>query len=75
MQLDKLLSHHYYYSIYPVMIEYEPSGPGVCLGDGQTETYLKDTGLASAWLMVRQRPREDRKVDAASRCSGVCPHT
>ena len=33
--------------------------PGVCLGDGQTEAYLKDmgiTGLASAWAMVRRRP-------------------
>ena len=34
-------------------------GPGVCLGDGQTEAYLKDTGmtgLASAWAMARERP-------------------
>ena len=34
-------------------------GPGVCLGDGQTEAYLKDmgmAGLASAWTMVRRRP-------------------
>ena len=33
-------------------------GPGVCLGDGQTEAYLKDmgmTGLASAWAMARRR--------------------
>ena len=54
-------------------------GPGVCLGDGQTETYMKDmdmTGLASVWVMARRRPKEYRhKVDAATRCSGVCPHT
>ena len=34
-------------------------GPGVCLGDGQTESYLKDmvmTGLASAWMIARRRP-------------------
>ena len=33
--------------------------PGVCLGDGQTEAYLKDTGmtcLVSAWAMARRRP-------------------
>ena len=37
---------------------YGHDGPGVCLGDGQTE------------------PREyRRKVNAATRCSGVCPHT
>ena len=38
---------------------YGHDGPGVCLGDGQTEAYLKDTGmtgLASAWTMARQRP-------------------
>ena len=38
---------------------YEHDGPGVCLGDGQTETYLKDmdmTGLASALAMARRRP-------------------
>ena len=32
---------------------------GVCLGDGQTEAYLKDmdmAGLASAWAMARRRP-------------------
>ena len=54
-------------------------GPVVCLGDGQTEAYLKDmvmTGLASAWAMARRRPKEyRRKVDAATRCSGVCSHT
>ena len=58
---------------------YGHSGPGVCLGDGQTEAYLKDigmTGLASAWAMARRRTKEYRhKVDAATRCSGVCPHT
>ena len=33
-------------------------------------------GLASAWAMARRRPKEyRRKVDAATRCSGVCPHT
>ena len=33
--------------------------PGVCLGDGQTEAYLKDTGmtgLAPAWAMDRRSP-------------------
>ena len=42
-------------------------------------SYLKDAdiaGLASAWAMARRRPKEyRRKVDAATRCSGVCPHT
>ena len=33
-------------------------------------------GLATAWAMERGRPEEyRRKVDAATRCSGVCPHT
>ena len=42
----------------------------------QVESYLKDTGMASAWAMARRRPKEyRRKVDAATRCSGVCPHT
>ena len=45
----------------------------------QAESYLRDTGmagLASAWAMARRRPKEyRRKVDAATRCSGVCPHT
>ena len=54
-------------------------GPGVRLGDGKTEAYLKDmnmAGLASAWAMARHRPEEyRRKVDVATRCSGVCPHT
>ena len=39
--------------------EYEHDGPGVCLGDGQTEAYLMNmsmTGLASAWAMARRRP-------------------
>ena len=38
---------------------YGHGGSGVCLGDGQTEAYLKDmdmTGLASAWAMARRRP-------------------
>ena len=43
------------------------------------ESYLKAAGmagLASAWAMARRRPKEYRlKVDAAKRCSGVCPHT
>ena len=43
------------------------------------KSYLKDAGmvgLASAWEMARRRPKEyRRKVDAATRCSGVCSHT
>ena len=38
---------------------YGHGGPAVCLGDRQTEAYLKDTGmtgLASAWAMARRRP-------------------
>ena len=38
---------------------YWHGGPGVCVGDGQTEAYLKDMGmtvLASAWAMARRRP-------------------
>ena len=34
---------------------YEHDWPGVCLGDGLTESYLKDmdmTGLASVWAMA-----------------------
>ena len=34
-------------------------GSGVCLGDGQTEAYLKDMGmvdLASVWAMATRRP-------------------
>ena len=31
-------------------------------------------GLACAWAMARQRLKEYRRqVDAATRCSGVCP--
>ena len=45
----------------------------------KVESYLKDGGmacLASAWAMARRRPKEyRRKVDAATRCSCVCPHT
>ena len=56
---------------------YRHDGPGICLGDGQTEDYPKDigmTGLASAWTMARRRPWEyRRKVDVAMRCSGVSP--
>ena len=43
----------------------------------KVESYLEDAGmagLASAWAMARRRPKEyRRKVDAATRCSGVCP--
>ena len=38
---------------------YGHGGPGVCPSDGQTEAYLRDTGmtgLASAWVMARRRP-------------------
>ena len=45
----------------------------------QVETYLKDMGIAgltSAWAMARRRKKEyRRKVDAATRSSGACPHT
>ena len=40
--------------------------------------YLRDMGmggLASAWAMASRRPKECRKVDVATRYSGVCPHT
>ena len=53
-------------------------GPGVCLGDGQTETYLKDTGmagLASAWTMARRRTKEYRRKVDARRAAPACPHT
>ena len=43
----------------------------------QVESFLTDrgmAGLASAWAMARRRPRE-YKVNAATRCSGGCPHT
>ena len=36
---------------------YWQGGPGVCLGHGQTEAYLKDmgmTGLPPAWAMARR---------------------
>ena len=39
--------------------EYRHCGPGVCLGDGQAGSCLKDigmTGLASAWATARRRP-------------------
>ena len=43
------------------------------------EAYLKDmdmAGLASTLAMARRRTKEyRRKVDAATRCSCVCPHT
>ena len=38
---------------------YGHGGLGVCLGDGQTEAYLKDlgmTGVASVWAMAGRRP-------------------
>ena len=58
---------------------YGHDGSGVCLGDDQTEPYLKDmnmAGLACVWVMTRRRPKEYRhKVDAATCCSGVCPMT
>ena len=45
----------------------------------QVESYLKDlgmSGLAFAWTMARQRLKEHRrKMDAATRCTVVCPHT
>ena len=57
---------------------YGHGGPGVCLGDGQTDAYLRVmgmTGLTSAWAMARRRPKEyRRKVDTATRCSGVRPY-
>ena len=59
--------------------KYVHGGPGICLGDRQTETYLRDTsltGLESAWAMAGRKPKEyRRKVDAATCCSGVCHHT
>ena len=49
---------------------YGHDGLGVYLGDGQTEAYLKDMGMAglvSTWAMARRRPKEYRhKVDAAT---------
>ena len=45
----------------------------------QVESYMRDkgmAGLASAWAMVKRRPNEYRlRMDAATRCYGVCPHT
>ena len=38
---------------------YGHDGPGVCLGDGQMEAYLKDmgmTGLTSVWAIARRSP-------------------
>ena len=38
---------------------YGHDGVGVCLGDVQTEAYLKDMGVAglrSAWEIARRRP-------------------
>ena len=57
---------------------YGHDGHDVCLGDGQTESYLKDmgmVGLASAWAMARRRTKEYRRKDTATRCYGVCPNT
>ena len=40
----------------------------------EVESYLKVRALR-AWALARRRPKEyRRKVDAATRCSGVCPH-
>ena len=48
----------------------EGYGPGVCVGDGQTEISLKDTGmagLASVWAIARPRPEEYcREADGAA---------
>ena len=45
----------------------------------QVESYLTDmgtTGLVTVWALARRRPKEYRRnVDAATRCSGVYPHT
>ena len=58
-----------------------PSDSFLSRSEGSDDTevyYLKDTGrtrLASAGAMARRRPEKDwRKVDAATRCSGACPH-
>ena len=67
-----------------ILVEIRVAGP--CRGGRpyaswlrQVEAYLKDMGVAgpaSAWAMARQRSKEYcREVDAATRCSGVCPHT
>ena len=48
-------------------------GPARRLGDGQTESYPKDMSMTG--LAFRRGLREyRRKVDAATRCSSVCPH-
>ena len=44
----------------------------------QLDRHLKEMGIgqASAWGMARLRSLDYRlKVDAATRCSGACPHT
>ena len=44
----------------------------------QVEAYVGDvdvTGPASAWAMVRRMQMYRPSVDAATRCSGLCPHT
>ena len=46
----------------------------------QVEIYLKDMGmgmgLAYAWAIARRRSGEyRRRLDVATRCSGVSPHT
>ena len=44
----------------------------------QVDQHLKEMGMGqeSAWGMARRRLLEYwRKVDAATRCSGVCSHT
>jgi hypothetical protein len=44
----------------------------------QVDGYFAEmgTGRVSAWTMAIRRPREYRKkVDAATRCHGACPHT
>ena len=44
----------------------------------QIDQHLKEMGMdqVSAWGMTRRRPMEyQRKVDAATRCSGACSHT
>ena len=56
-----------------------PSGQPHASWLRQVESYLKDSGiagLASASVMARRRPNEyRRKLDAATRCSDVWPHT